>query len=295
MASALIQSLRFPAVALRHRDILRAFVARDIKARYEGSMLGRLWPLLHPLLLLGVYSLVFAKVLGVRFSSIGAAPVVADGWVTTFFMLSGILPWVCTVESIARATPVVVENSNLIKKVAFPSELLPTYTTMVSFTQMLIGFALFVPLYAVVILGASEGEAGDRWLRLAPLLSALPVAIALQFLFVTGLSMLLAATNIFVRDVGQVLPLASLIWMFFTPIFYKIDAIEQAGIAWVVTAMKWNPMYHLLAVYRGCFSYEAGRPFPIDSLLIFAAIAAGVFLLGHGCFQRWKGQFADEV
>ncbi len=297
--SFLVSAFRFPAVARRHADIVRAFVRRDIAARYEGSLLGKLWPLLHPALLLAVYGLVFAMMLKVRLRDAGAelaAGALGDGWVTTIFLASGILPWICTVDALNRCTPVVVENNNLIKKVAFPSELLPTYTTLVSFFQMLLGFALFVPLYAGVILLATDRPTVDALVELRWLL-LLPLPIALHWLFVTGLGMLLGAANVFLRDVGQVIPLATMVWMFFSPVFYKIEglAADATDLPWVAELVQWNPLFHLLALYRGCFPYEAGAAFPWDSAAIFAAIAFATVVVGHGCFQRWKGLFADEV
>ncbi len=299
MPSFLTSAFRFPAVAIRHADLVRAFVRRDLAARYEGSLLGKLWPLLHPALLLAVYGLVFSKMLGVHLRTAEAAAVpgaIGEGWVATIFMASGILPWICTVDALNRCTPVVVENNNLIKKVAFPSELLPTYTTLVSFFQMAIGLLLLVPLYACVMLFASGTPVEQNWHWLRYLVW-LPVPVVLQWIFVTGLGMLLAAVNVFVRDVGQVIPLATLVWMFFTPVFYKIETIarQTTDVPWVASAIQWNPLYHLLAIYRGCFPYELGESFPLRSVAIFAAIAVATFILGHGCFHRWKGHFADEV
>jgi ABC-type polysaccharide/polyol phosphate export permease len=295
MASLLTSALRFPGVVARHRDIVGAFVSRDLKARYEGSLLGRLWPVLQPALLLAVYSLVFTKMLSIPLKPVGATVPIGEGWITPFFMLSGILPWLCTVESVTRCTAVVVENGNLIKKVAFPSELLPTYSTVVGFVQMLIGFALFVPLYVVVVLVTTkDGGAGELLRHLA----WFPVPVVLQFVFVAGLGMLLAALNVYVRDIGQAVPLATMIWMFLSPIFYRVEMIASATPAppaWVITAMKCNPLYHLLAMYRAVFAYEAGTTFPLESLGIFAAIAVGTFLIGHGCFHLWKRGFPDEV
>jgi lipopolysaccharide transport system permease protein len=297
--SFLVSVFRFPAVVRRHGDIVRAFVRRDIAARYEGSLLGKLWPLLHPALLLAVYGLVFSWMLKVPLRSeaaAAAAGALGDGWVTTIFMASGILPWICTVDALNRCTPVVVENNNLIKKVAFPSELLPTYTALVSFFQMALGLALFVPLYAAVMLFAVErpiAEVATDLCRMA----LLPLPIVLHWLFVTGLGMLLGAANVFLRDVGQVIPLLTMVWMFFSPVFYKIEglATQAKELPWVAEVVQWNPLFHLLALYRGCFPYEPGGAYPWRSAGIFAATALVVFVVGHGCFQRWKGQFADEV
>jgi ABC-type polysaccharide/polyol phosphate export permease len=285
MVAVLTNALRFPAVALRHRDVLAAFVVRDLKARYEGSLLGRLWPVLHPALLFTVYSLVFTYVLGLRQQAAGAT--VPEGWVNTFYLLTGILPWTALVESVGRSTPVVIENSNLIKKVAFPSELLPTYVVFVQ-----------LGLFAGVVLTIGGGQAGSATALLSNLVW-LPVPLVLQTIFFLGLSMLFSALAVFVRDVGQVIPLAMLLWMFFTPVFYPASLIEKAAsdndLPWLVTAMQSNPMYHLLALWRGVFSLDPGAAFPLDSLWKFAAIAIGTFFVGHGCFHRWKGHFADEV
>jgi|SoiMethySBSTD1v2_1073268.scaffolds.fasta_scaffold202601_3 ABC-type polysaccharide/polyol phosphate export permease len=295
MVAALKNAFRFPAVAVRHGDILKALVSRDVKSRYTGSLLGRLWPVLQPLLLLAIFSLVFSQMLKVKFETEGARLLVEPGWMTVFFLLTGILPWQCTAESVSRCTQVVVDNSNLIKKVAFPSELLPTYATMVGFVQMLIGFALLLPVYVVVMLISAHGDTPLRLALIGQMALWLPVTVALHFVFATGLGMLLGAVNVFVRDVGQALPLALQTWMFFSPIWYRLDTIEKSGVSWLVTAMKVNPLYHLLAMYRGCFAYEEGATFPYESARVFTAIAFGVFLVGHACFHRWKGWFADEV
>jgi lipopolysaccharide transport system permease protein len=298
MSSALIEVLRFPVVAFRHRDVLGAFVRRDIKARYEGSLLGRIWPVFEPVLLLGVYSLVFSGLLNVPFTRPGFKPLVGGPIVTSIFMLSGILVWSCTVQAVNRGCTVIIEHANLIKKVAFPSELLPTYTIMVCFVQMLIGFALFTPFYVVMMLATGAGTMAERAASLSHL-AWLPLPILLHFVFVAGFAMLIGALNVFVRDLQQIVPLATLIWMFFSPVFYRIDNLEQqiekAGATWLVIAMKFNPLYHLLALYRGCFTCEEGATFPLDSLWIFAAMAVGTFLVGYGCFRRWKGLFPDEV
>ena len=296
MSSFLGNAFRFPSVALRHRDILRAFVAKELRARYEGSFLGRAWPVLHPLMLFAVYGLVFTKMLDMKCGAVGGA--LPEGWQTTFYLLSGILPWTALVESVGRATPVVVENSNLIKKVAFPSELLPTYVVLVQLVQLTIGLCLLLGLYLSVMLAVPTGSFGDRLAGLSNLLW-LPVPIVLQTLFFVGLSMLFSSLAVFVRDIGQIIPLAMMIWMFFSPVFYPESVVIRAATSnqqpWILTALHCNPMYHLLAMWRGVFAFEGGAVFPIESAGIFAAIALGVFLLGHSCFHQWKGLFADEV
>ena len=142
-------TLNFPRVAYQNRDLLRSFVWRDIASRYEGSYLGKLLPIIYPLLLLALYHLVFAKFLGLKFGEDN--PLVNGGWTTTFYLLSGILPWLAFADTMSRSTSVVLENANLIKKVAFPSEMLPTFVVLTQLVQFLIGLVLLSVLYAIVV------------------------------------------------------------------------------------------------------------------------------------------------
>src|SRR5262249_6648351 len=111
MISALAQALRFPSVAYVHKDVLGAFVRRELKARYQGSLLGRLWPVLQPLLQFAVFGFVFAVILHVQLASENS--IVPGEWAVVFFMLSGIVPWITFAESTQRGVQVVVENANL--------------------------------------------------------------------------------------------------------------------------------------------------------------------------------------
>jgi ABC-type polysaccharide/polyol phosphate export permease len=295
MISALAQALRFPSLAFDHKDVLGAFVRRELKARYQGSLLGRLWPILQPLLQFAVFGFVFAVILGVELAT--EHSIVPKEWGVVFFMLSGIVPWITFAESTQRGVGVVVENANLIKKIAFPSELLPTQVVMVATVQQLIALALLVPTYLIVVLAVSGAPMADR-LAVASHLAFLPVPFVLQFVFATGLAMLTASFNVFVRDIGNVVPLGLIIWQFMSPVFYRFEMVES-GLAnsapWAVSVLHANPLFHLLALWRFAFCFERGVPFPGDSLLVISITAAFVFVLGLGLFRRWKGLFADEV
>jgi ABC-type polysaccharide/polyol phosphate export permease len=295
MVSVIVQGLRFPAIAFQHRDILGSFVRRELKARYQGSLLGRLWPVLQPLLQFAVFGFVFAVVLGVQLATSNS--IVPGQWGVVFFMLSGIVPWITFAESTQRGVGVVVENANLIKKIAFPSELLPTQVVLVATVQQLIALALLVPTYLIVVLAVSGAPMADR-LSVASHLAFLPVPLLLQFVFATGLAMLTASFNVFVRDVGNVVPLALVIWQFLSPVFYRFEMVET-GLAnnapWAVSVLHANPLFHLFALWRYAFCYERGVAFPQSSLITFGITSFVVFVLGLGLFRRWKGSFADEV
>lgn len=294
--NALTAALRLPLVLLRYRELLGAFVRRELKARIEGSILGRVWPIAQPALLFAIYYFIFVKILRIPFSDqLAPHGPEADrvGWRSTFFLVIGILPWTALAESLGRGTGVVLENANLIKKIAFPSELLPVYQVIVYHVYFLIGFAILLAMELAVNGG------------LPPALLWFPAVLAVQLMFITGLAMVLSAANVFVRDVMQAVPILLTFWMFTTPVFYDplaiITAAEASGNAdaarWALnagTAMHFNPMAILIQIYRTIFSYGQ-IPFPVVGLVKLAGISAAVLWLGYAYFLRSKGRFADEV
>lgn len=298
LMSPLRDAFRLPVVLVRYHELLMSFVKRELRARIEGSILGRMWPVLQPVVLFAIYYLVFAQILKIGFSD-DLAPHGEEhkGWRSTFYLITGILPWTVLAESLNRGSQSVLENANLIKKIAFPSELLPTYNVVVFHVYFLIGFVLFLAL-ELIVNGGLPVTLG--WL--------LPLMIV-QFLFINGLTMFLAALNIFVRDVMQGVPVFVTFWMFTTPVFYDLGAIEKAMqaevanggdpskvefISQMTTIMNFNPMALVLDMYRAVFSF--GKvPFPTDKLLAFSIVAVVVQYFGYAFFLRCKGRFADEV
>jgi len=294
--NSLVSATRLPAVLLRYRELLGAFVRRELKARIEGSILGRVWPVLQPAVLFTIYYMIFVKVLKVPLGD-GLAPrgedAVSHGWRATFYLITGILPWTALAESLSRGAGVVLENANLIKKIAFPSELLPIYQVVVYHVYFLVGFMLLIGI---------EGTANGA---LPAALLWFPLVLAVQMAFIAGLAMILSAANVFVRDVMQAVPMLLTLWMFTTPVFYDVAALRGGSgqvlaeggldlteVAYV--AMAYNPMAILLGMYRSMFSYGT-IPFPLMALVKMTAVAAVTLWLGYAYFLRSKGRFADEV
>jgi lipopolysaccharide transport system permease protein len=289
-------ALRLPLVILRYRELLTAFTRRELKARIEGSILGRVWPVVQPALLFGIYYFIFVKILRIPMGD-GLGPAGdsewALGWRSTFYLITGILPWTAMAESLNRGTGVVLEHANLIKKIAFPSELLPAYAVIVFHVYFLVGFAVFL-----VMAGLVNGG-------LPVALLWFPAVLVVQMMLVTGLAMILSAANVFVRDVMQAVPIALVFWMFTTPVFYDLNAIARSDklsaaaqeFDWVLfagTAMHYNPMAILLGIYRAMFSYgQIG--FPVVGLFKLFLVSVVTLWLGYAYFLRCKGRFADEV
>lgn len=277
--------LKLPVLIVRHRELLGSFIWRDLKARYEGSLLGRLWPVLNPLILFAVYYFIFAVVLEQRLMDRGQ--VVGNSSLMGLYIISGILPWICFSETLLRCTGVVLENGNLVKKIAFPSQLLPVYAVCVNFVYMLIGLALFIVAKFIFFGG------------LPPAWPYLFAAIPLQLVFSLGLGLLLGSMNIFIRDTSQIIGLILQLWFFWTPIVYPAELVQKS-LGFHAVWMQINPMYHLMELYRTALVYPddlvmTDRVPPMISVIVLAAMALVTFLPGYAFFLRTKGRFADEL
>jgi lipopolysaccharide transport system permease protein len=284
----LIQSLR------RHAPLVRNFVDKDLRGRYVGSTVGFFWSLVNPLLSLATYTFVFSFVLESRWSS--QQPVAQ----VVLMMYLGIVTWGCHAEILSRCTGTLVENGNLIKKVVFPSEVLPSYIAVSALFNMLIGL-VFV-LLGVLVFGyvspladptpagwtPAPGEQPFQPLRLGASVLCLPVLMARHLGFSVGLGFLLSTLNLIVRDVGHFASAFLTIWMFGTPIFYPEAMVRERGFGWVVDA---NPMAWVVDSYRSVLLFGA---WPESLALAKLALVAVVALwAGTRFFFKNQHRFAD--
>jgi len=196
-----------------HRQLVRGFVVRDLKARYIGSSMGFFWSVIVPFLYLFIFMVVFSLVLRSRWSD-DAKP--QD---TALIMLVGILAWQSFAETLSRATNCLVDNANLIQKVVFPSEILPAFLTISSLVNMLIGLPI-VLVGVFFFMGQAPG----------PSYVMIPVLIVLQSAFTIGLGYFLSTLNLFLRDTFHLIGVLTMVWMFGTPIFYPAHLVESAPI-----------------------------------------------------------------
>jgi lipopolysaccharide transport system permease protein len=254
-----------------HRRTIEAFVRRDIRARYVSSVIGLSWAVIQPLALLGLYTFIFSHVLRLRLGGSDSTATFA------LYLFCGMLPWLAFSEGLTRSTNVILEQAHLIKKVVFPSEILPPYVVI---------SALVIELFGLAVLLAAVGlfHRGPSWSMLL-----LPGILLLQFFLTVGLGWLLASVNVFLRDVGQVLGLGLTLWLFVTPIFYPAELVP-AGFGWVLDL---NPMYYLVQAYRDVL-LEQRPPVPSHAAIL-AATALAAFVVGHWFFRRARPAFVDVL
>lgn len=258
------------AALVRYRGLIQSLVARELKARYRGSVLGFFWSFINPLFLLLIYSFVFKYILLQRAEGI-------DNY--ELFLFCGILPWTWFSSSLLEASGVLISGGNLIKKVLFPAEILPIVTVLANMVHFFFG---------LVILGGFL-----LWFQRPLSLSELawfPVTVLVQLVLTLGFALLLSALTVHFRDMRDILGNLMTFWFFATPIIYPYFVMKD----WQLRLLQFNPFTHLAITYQEILYFQGpvGHAF---WLLVLGAISVGWFLFGYFVFDRLRDTFAEEV
>lgn len=252
--------------------ILRELVKREIQSRYVGSMMGLIWTFIHPLTLLGIYTLLFSWILKVRFGTPG--PQTAT---FTEYLFCGLFPWMCIQESIQRSATILMERASFIKQLIFPAHLLPVSVNLTALFHQGIAFIPF--LLVVVFLGHGHPA---FWILLVPL-------AVLQWGIAQGISWMVAAVAVYLKDVVQLVTLVLTVWMFLSPILYPLEMVpdEFQTLIWL------NPVTLLVESYRAVIL--EGRYPTLNTWMALTATSVFFYSFGYWVFHRLKSGFSDVV
>jgi homopolymeric O-antigen transport system permease protein len=263
---------------LRYRGLIQSLVARELKARYRGSVLGFFWSFINPLLLLLVYSFVFTVVM----------PSAHDKRIEpyTLFMFCGILPWTWFSSSLNESAGVLIAGGNLIKKVLFPAEILPIVTVLANMIHFFFGLVI---LAGFLIYNGRPQTAGE--------LALFPVVVLVQLIFTLGCALILSALTVHFRDIRDILSNLLTFWFFATPIIYPYFQFEDPATGrelWQAHLLKLNPFTHLAITYQEILFFK-GPVGHLPWLLLLGVISIVFFLFAYFVFDRLRDTFAEEV
>jgi ABC-2 type transport system permease protein len=266
-------------------ELLVGLVRKDLKVKYQGSVLGFLWSLANPLLLLVVYTFVFQVVLKSGIPQFG------------FYLLSGLLVWNMFAGAVGTSTAAVVGNSGLVKKVRFPLSVLPL--SQVGFALVHFALQMFVLLVVMAVTGNTE-FAGPQLLLAVP-------AIAVALLFTVAVSFLVAGLNVRYRDTQHVVEVVLMAGFWINPIVYSVSLVktELGDLYW---AYFLNPMAGVVvAMQRAIYAQNPTLPngstvlaaddygFYLEKLGIGALVSAALLALGLWVYHRLSADFAEEL
>lgn len=261
------------ASLLAHRELIAQMARREVAARYRGSVLGVVWALLTPLLMLSLYTFVFSVVFEARW---GADPSAGRSRFAVFAFV-GMLVHGLLAESMVRAPSLVLANPSFVKKVVFPLEILPVVALSASLFHAAAGFSVLA--LALLVL---DGALSWTWIFLP--LTLLPV-----LLFALGISWFLASMGVYVRDTAHPIGLLATVLLFASPVFFPASSVPQPWRDWLLL----NPLSMVIEQTRAVLLQ--GRPPDAGVLAVQLIVGGLVAWLGYFWFQRTRRGFANVV
>ena len=256
-----------------HQALIRILTWREVSGRYRGSLLGSLWSLLTPLLLLGVYTLVFGVIAPTRW------PGAEDQGIGMFALrlLAGMVIHGLLSETLSRAPVLVTSQPNYVNKVVFPLETLAWVNLLTALFHSVMAMLVLVLLNAVL-------GTGLYWTLLALPAIVLPFVVLLM-----GLSWLISALGVYLRDINQIIGPLIMVSMFLGPVFYPRSAMPAAAQPWLALNPITVPIEQLRRVL-----FDAQWP-QWDALAHYALAATATYLFGLWVFTKLKKGFADVL
>jgi lipopolysaccharide transport system permease protein len=255
-----------------NRHLIRTLVCREIAQRYRGSILGVLWSFFYPLFMLTVYTFVFSVVFNARWGSPSGSKV---EFALTLFV--GLMVFNFFADCLIKAPDIIVKNTNYVKKIVFPVEILPWVTWGSALFHFAVSFVVWLIFYLLFI-GIPHGSA-----------FLFPVILIPLSLFLLGLCWLISSLSVYLRDLSQVMIIVTRALLFLTPIFYPLSAVPEKYRLFIYL----NPLSFLVEQSRSLMLHGGSVSWPGMALQLVASAAIACF--GFAWFQKTRKGFADVL
>jgi len=252
-------------------DLIISLTKRELAARYRGSILGIVWALLTPVVMIAIFTIIFAGIFKAKFG------MNSSQWDYALYLFCGLLPWNAFQESLQLSAGTIVAHANLVKRVIFPLETLPVSLSLAAAINQLFGTIVLVVAIAIL---RREVHATIVFL---------PLILIPQLVATFGIAWLVASLGVFIRDIVQGIALVLMAWMYLTPIIYP-ESLVPAPYRKIINL---NPFTALVRNYRRVL-IEGSSP-DWTGLAYFSAFALLSFLIGYWWFARTRKNFADVI
>lgn len=254
-----------------YRGFVRSSIHNELVARFARSRLGGLWMIIHPLAQVAIYALILSNVLAAKL------PGIDNKYAYALYLMAGMLAWNLFSEIVGRCLTLFVEQGNLMKKMSFPRITLPV---IVIGSSLLNNALLFAALLLVFALLGHAPTVQMLWI--------FPLTLTVVGLAV-GIGLVLGVINVFVRDIGQVMPIILQVWFWFTPIVYPVSILSDS----IRELMRFNPLFPIVTAYQKILVY--GKFPDIQVISTTAAVALGLLVLGLFLFRRAAPEMVDAL
>ena len=249
-----------------YRAMIRSLVHKDLRGRYQASVLGFLWTFIVPLCQLAVYTVVFGHIL----------PTAIENF--HLYLFVALIPWNFFSACLTGGASCVVQQQSLVNKIYFPREVVPIAYVTGSFVNML--YCEIVVFAVCILSGVHFSIAG---------LLCLPLVMAVEYILALGITMIISAIDVYFRDLEHILGIVAMAWMFMTPIMYDISQVPQG----LLPIFRLNPMTNIVTAYRAIL-YTGGVP-QFSTLAISLGIGIVFLAVGFLVFGRMKRRFSEVM
>ena len=256
---------------LQYRSFILSSIKNDFKSRFVRSKVGGLWMVLHPLAMVLIYALILSALIQAKL------PDVDTIYAYPIYLTAGILAWTIFADSVNKSLTLFVENGNLIKKVAFPKLVLPLITAGTVLVNNVLLLAAILVVFA--LLGHLPGIQ-VFWL---------PLLFFITLLFGMSIGLILGVLNVFIRDIGQIVPILLQFGFWLTPIVYTIAIIPEAHQHW----FSYNPMTHITGFFQSALLFN--QPINLYSLSMFFVGSLGLLGLGLYMYKKAAPEMVDQL
>jgi len=256
----------------RNRGLINSLIKREVVGRYRGSFMGILWSFFNPVFMLAVYTFVFSVVFEARWR--GGSNSKSE---FALILFAGMLVYNLFAECANRSPGLILSNVNYVKKIIFPLEILPVVALGAAAFHLLVGVLVWLLFYALFF-GMPQ-----------PTLLLLPFILLPLMLFTLGIAWLLASLGVYLRDVGQIVGVATTALLFLSPVFYPVSALPEN----YQTLLHFNPLTPVIEQTRQILISGTMPNVTLWSLYLIGSSTVAWF--GFAWFQRTRRGFADVL
>ena len=249
-----------------YRSMVRSLVHKDLRGRYQASVLGFLWTFIVPLCQLLVYTVVFSIILRSTVEKF------------YLYLFVALIPWNFFSACLTAGSSCLLQQQSLVNKIYFPREVIPVAFVTSSFVNM---------LYCEIVVFAVALFSGVQFNILGAL--CLPLVMAIEYILALGITMIMSAVNVYFRDLEHILGIISMAWMFMTPIMYDLSIVPER----LLPLFKLNPMTNIVTAYRDIL--YAGSVPKLATLGVSFGMGLVVLVIGFIVFGKLKRRFSEVM
>lgn len=256
---------------VQYRHFITSSIRNELVSSFTRSKLGGLWIIINPLSQVLIYALVLSNILASKL------PGIESKYGYAIYLMAGLLAWNIFSEITSRCLNLFISQGNLMKKMSFPRIALPA---IVVGSCLMNNILLFLSMLGIFALLGHEFSLAMLWL--------LPLTL-LVAMFAAGLGLILGVMNVFLRDIGLLIPIVLQVWFWFTPIVYPENIIPDS----YRHILEFNPMYPIVNAYHQVLVY--GEPPQLSSLVTISFAAVILALLSLFLFRRASAEMVDVL